>query len=97
MNQSYKQHHRFSLLPDDLVSRGNLPSHNRRHRYVPENFQTLNDCEAFVFGKIGMANGDAEHPTTPDGTGDGNVTGYWPLGSRMHVSVEVINQRLSVV
>jgi acyl carrier protein len=32
---------------------------------VPENFQTLNDCEAFVFGKIGMADGAAEHSTAP--------------------------------
>jgi len=32
---------------------------------LPENFQTLNDCEAFVFGKIGMPNGDAEVSTTP--------------------------------
>jgi acyl carrier protein len=32
---------------------------------VPENFQTLNDCETFVFGKIGMPNGDSEHSTTP--------------------------------
>src|SRR5204863_2857334 len=27
---------------------------------VPENFQTLNDCEAFVFGKIGKPDGEAE-------------------------------------
>ena|SRR5947207_752054 len=27
---------------------------------VPENFQTLNDCETFVFGKLGKADGEAE-------------------------------------
>ena len=32
---------------------------------VPENFQTLNDCETFVFGKIGMADGEAERSTAP--------------------------------
>lgn len=32
---------------------------------LPENFQTLNDCETFVFGKIGMPNDNAEHSTTP--------------------------------
>jgi acyl carrier protein len=32
---------------------------------VPENFQTLNDCEAFVFGKIGMPDEKTEHSTAP--------------------------------
>ena len=31
---------------------------------VPENFQTLNDVETFVFGKLGKAEGEAE-PSTP--------------------------------
>ena len=30
---------------------------------VPENFQTLNDCETFVFGKIGKPDGDVELST----------------------------------
>src|ERR1043166_13634 len=29
---------------------------------VPENFQTLNDVERFIAGKLGTANGLAEHP-----------------------------------
>ena len=62
---------------------------------LPENFQTLNDCEAFVFGKLEMANGDAEHPTTPDGTGDGNVTRRWLRARACTVAVEDIDQRLS--
>src|SRR5437868_15342923 len=32
---------------------------------VPENFETLNDCETFVFGKIGQPNGDTEPSTAP--------------------------------
>jgi hypothetical protein len=31
---------------------------------LPENFQTLNDCEAFVFGKLEKADGESE-PSTP--------------------------------
>ena len=30
---------------------------------VPENFQTLNDIESFVAGKLGKADGEAEHAT----------------------------------
>src|SRR5713101_2979074 len=30
---------------------------------VPENFQTLNDCEAFVFSKLGKTEGEVEHST----------------------------------
>src|SRR5438128_12637830 len=29
---------------------------------VPENFQTLNDVERFIAGKLGTANAAAEHP-----------------------------------
>lgn len=32
---------------------------------VPENFQTLNDVERFVVGKLGTANGVAEQPAQP--------------------------------
>lgn len=32
---------------------------------VPENFQTLNAVETFVAGKLGKANGEAEHSTQP--------------------------------
>src|SRR5438046_8963149 len=30
---------------------------------VPEKFQTLNDCEAFVFSKLGKTEGEVEHST----------------------------------
>src|SRR5437867_13445922 len=32
---------------------------------VPENFQTLNDDERFVAGKLGTASGAAEQPSQP--------------------------------
>jgi acyl carrier protein len=32
---------------------------------VPENFQTLNDVERFVAGKLGTASGAAEQPSQP--------------------------------
>jgi acyl carrier protein len=32
---------------------------------VPENFQTLNDIESFVAGKLGKVDGEAEHSTQP--------------------------------